>query len=82
MKKKKWLTGIFIKENIWVYIKIQIKMQFKSIKKHNNKNNLKKFNSKIINSKCNFVNIHSELSKEEKISNNFKAFLKKLNDIN
>ena len=57
-------------------------MQFKSIKKHNNKNNLKKFNSKIINSKCNFVNIHSELSKEEKISNNFKAFLKKLNDIN
>ena len=57
-------------------------MQFKSMKKHNNKNNLKKFNSKIINSKCNFVNIHSELSKEEKISNNFKAFLKKLNDIN
>ena len=57
-------------------------MQFKSMKKHNNKNNLKKFKSKIINSKCNFVNIHSELSKEEKISNNFKAFLKKLNDIN
>ena len=57
-------------------------MKFKSIKKHNNKNNLKKFNSKIINNICNFVNIHSELSKEEKISNNFKAFLKKLNDIN
>ena len=61
-------------------------MYFKSMKKHNNNIYLKIFNSKIINSKiinskCNFVNIYIELSKDEKIPNNFKAFLKKLNDI-